>query len=99
MQLGSKTVPTRVILESTAYRQGVADVRLGSKPKFDERWGIWQWAYEMGRLVAAHALSQRRTLPKIPVTGRLTPNQLAWLNNAHNEYKKTETTGDEPGTN
>lgn len=86
MQKVTGTVTHREFFSSRAFRQGFEDLRTAAPPKFDENWGKWQAAYEVGRLIAAQALSSPAPLPQIGTEGRLSSGAFKWLRQQYREY-------------
>ena len=71
-QIPTREISIGTIMRSREFKQGVADVRAGNAPRFDEAdWS--QWHYERGRLWATIA---PRSMP-LMLAGRLNPKALA----------------------
>jgi hypothetical protein len=69
-QIATGRTTIGAIMRSREFKQGVADVRTGKVPRFDEADPRWQhWNYERGRLWAALA---PRSMP-LMLAGRLNP--------------------------
>jgi hypothetical protein len=85
MQKITSSITHREFFNSPAFRQGFEDVRTASPPRFDDDWGKWQLAYEIGRLIASQG-SAAPPLPQIGTKGRLSSTAFKWLKEQYREY-------------